>query len=131
MLLTFCSISFFPCQGVKDSSALSSPSDSMYLPLCFDFDPLKLSFLLFSRCGSMWILIKPSIMFDQHCLLKILSFIQVCISEFFIKNHVSMSVWTCIYIFKLNSIDQHVHFYVVFIIIVILIWSKLIFLIWA
>lgn len=43
-----------------------------------------------------WILLCAAIQFDQHHLLKMLSFLPKCVSGFKKKNQVSIGVWTCL-----------------------------------
>ena len=55
---------------------------------------LMLSFVQDDSFGSIWILIHASIQFEQHHLLKMLSFFfPICVFGFFIKSQVSICVW--------------------------------------
>ena len=54
---------------------------------------LELNFVPGDECMSICILLHAAIQFNQHYFWKMLSFLPVCTSGFFIKNQLPVSVW--------------------------------------
>jgi hypothetical protein len=65
------------------------------------FDPFGVEFVQGDRFGSICILLYADIQYEQHHLLKILSFFPgYILSNFFIKNQVSIGVWIYVWVFS-------------------------------
>ena len=82
----FCLESHLLCQCI---SILSSISFRVSGFMSRSFDLLELNFVQSDKYRSIGVLLHVDMQFDNHHLLKMLSFFLGCISGFFIKDQVS------------------------------------------